>query len=342
LHLKRLIGLTAIALCAATTGMTANAMATTITGAGSTLVAPLENEWATDFMDANPGTTVTYNGVGSGGGIADVSQNLVDFGATDAPLFSAKGQTCSPCVLVPWALSATGIGYNIPNVGAGLKLSGKVLAEIYMGQITNWNNSQIANLNKGVHLPSLTITPVYRSDTSGDSYAFQNFLSDVDGAWASKYSYGIQFPLTTGVGEGESGNSGVASAISSTSGAIGYVSASYLIAERIDVAKVENAKGHFEYPNLSNIEQAADQVKSVPAGNALHIVDPPKKYKTAYPISTFTYALVHSSGNSDAAGLKSWLDYCLTTGRRDGVGIDFAPIPSVVQRAALNTVSGIS
>ena len=140
-------------LCAVAVGVAfgpaANAVASsdTLTGAGSTLVAPLESRWAADFSAANPGDQVSYQGVGSGAGIQSVGRGLVDFGATDAPLAAVGGVTCSACALVPWALSATGIGYNISGVGKGLRLTGKILGEIYLGQITNWHNPQITKLN---------------------------------------------------------------------------------------------------------------------------------------------------------------------------------------------------
>jgi phosphate transport system substrate-binding protein len=324
-------------------GFTANALASsgTLTGAGSTLVAPLESEWASGFAAANPGDTVSYLPLGSGAGIQYFVRGLVDFGATDAPPTAMGGVACNGCVLVPWALSATGIGYNISGVGEGLKLTGKVLAEIYLGEITNWDNRQITKLNKGIHLPNLAITPIFRSDTSGDSYAFTGYLSAVSSAWTARNRGAtIWFPGSVGVPE--RGNAGMAGAIRSIPGAIGYVSASYLLTQRITAARLENAKGNYEYPNPKNIESAAAEIKSVPAGNVLRIVNPPKKYKAAYPISTFSYALVHMSGNANGSLLKRWLTYCVTSGRLAGAGLDFVPIPKVVQVAALRTIHSIS
>jgi phosphate transport system substrate-binding protein len=318
-------------------------MAGTLNGAGSTLVAPLENEWATGFKNAT-GNTVNYAGVGSGTGITDISKRIVDFGASDAPLTSAQASTCTVsgvgCVEIPWALSATGIGYNLPGIGNGLKLTGKILSEIYLGQITTWNNSAITKINKGVHLPNLKITPVFRSDGSGDTYAFTNYLSDINSAFASKVGYAttVTFPASNGVGS--KGNSGVATTVENTSGAIGYISASYLIAQKISTAKVQNNKGNYEYPGLNNIANAASKVTGIPAGG-LHIVNPPKSEKIAYPISTFTYAIVPSNGGNNASLLQSFLTYAVTTGRNFGLGIDFAPIPSVIQHADESLISGL-
>jgi phosphate transport system substrate-binding protein len=337
------------ALCAlvgaigAAFGFTATAVAAsrTLSGAGSTLVAPLESEWASHFAAANPGDKVSYLGVGSGLGIQYVGRGLVDFGATDAPLAAVGGVTCSGCALVPWALSATGIGYNVSGVGEGLKLTGTILGEIYLGRITRWNNPQIAKLNKGIHLPSLRITPIFRGDTSGDSYAFTGYLSAVNSAWTAQNGGAtVSFPASVGIPA--RGNAGVAGAIRSISGAVGYVSASYLVTQKITVARIQNSKGNYEYPNLTNIENAAAEIRSVPAGNVLRIVNPSKKYTVAYPISTFSYALVHTRGNSNDSLLKQWLTYCVTSGRLAGVGLDFAPIPNAVQAAALRTISSIS
>jgi phosphate transport system substrate-binding protein len=335
-HLKRLLCVAAVAIGANATIMTASAFAATITGAGSTLVAPLEHEWASAYQNSS-GNSVTYAAVGSGTGIADITSRVVDFGASDAPMTSSQAGSCNGCVQIPWALSATGIGYNIPGVGNGLKLTGSILAQIYLGQITTWNNAAITKINKGVKLPSLKITPVFRSDGSGDTYAFTNYLSDINSTWAKSKGYATTVSFGSGVGA--KGNSGVAAAVTSTSGSIGYISASYLIAQHISTAAVQNAKGNFEYPSLSNIENAAAIVKSVPS-TGLPIVNPPKSQKTAYPISTFTNAIVPKSPkNADL--LKSFLTFAVTNGRNMGVGLDFAPIPSVVQKYDESVISSL-
>jgi phosphate transport system substrate-binding protein len=341
-YLKRVL-LPLVATCGAAFGFTADAVASsgTVTGAGSTLVAPLENLWASHFAAAYPGDKVTYLGVGSGAGVQYVGNGLVDFGATDAPLTAVSGVACNACVLVPWALSATAIAYNVNGVGEGLKLTGRILGEIYLGQITNWDNRQIAKLNQGIHLPNLRITPIFRGDTSGDSYVFTGYLSAVNSAWAAR-SGGATVLFPASVGVAARSNAAVAGDIRSISGAIGYVSASYLVTQKITVARIQNGKGNYEYPNISNIENAAAEIKSVPAGNVLRIVNPPKKYSAAYPLSTFSYALVHKRGNSNGGLLRQWLTYCVTFGRLAGLGLDFAPIPSIVQAAALKTIDSIS
>ena len=311
----------------------------TLNGAGSTLVAPFEAEWAQGYA-SQTGNTVNYNAVGSGTGITDISNRIVDFGASDAPLTPSQASSCHGCVQIPWALSATGVGYNVPGAGNKLKLTGATLANIYLGKITNWDDPAIKRSNPGTRLPNLTITPIYRSDGSGDTYAFTNYLSDVSKTWSSQvnYSTSVQFPH----GVGGKGNSGVASLLSSTKGGIAYVAVSYLIAQKLNAAAIQNSAGKYEFPNLQSIENAASAVKRVPSSNELHIVDPPKSAKIAYPISTFTYAIVPQSGNRQAALLKQFITYVLGKGQRTGPSLDFAPLPKAVLAADVKTKNSLS
>jgi len=336
LSLKRLSLVTAMVATSLTAGVAipAAASAYTLTGAGSTLVQPLEEDWAKGF-NAKYGDTVTYSGVGSGAGIAQITARTVDFGASDAPLTASQAAACKECIQIPWALTATGIAYNLPGV-AHLRLTGPVLADIYLGTITNWDAPQIAKLNKGTKLPNLKITPVFRSDGSGDTYAFTGYLSDISPTWKSKVggpSTTVSFPS----GVGGKGNAGVTAVVSSTSGAIGYISASYIIAHGLPAAALQNAAGKYEYPNIAPIEAAAKVIKSVPANNELHIVDPPKSAKTAYPLSTFTYAIV-PKGAAQASALASYIYYAMSTGQAFGAALDFAPIPTVVLNAGIKSV----
>jgi phosphate transport system substrate-binding protein len=329
---------TAAVAIGATMGFAPAAMAAgTLNGAGSTLVAPLESEWASTFQNKT-GNVVNYTAVGSGTGITDISHRLVDFGASDAPLSPSQASACNNCVQIPWALSATGVGFHINGIGNKLNLTGPVLAKIYLGQITNWDDPAIKSLNKGVKLPNLTITPIYRSDGSGDTYAFTNYLSDVSSTFKSQVGYATSVSFPHGVGQ--KGNSGVTAALEATNGGIAYIAVSYLIAHKLPGAAVKNAAGKFEYPNLKNIESAAQTVKHVPSNDELHIVDPPKSAKIAYPISTFTYVIV-PRGAQQGALLKQFIRYALTTGQHYGAALDFAPVPKVVLKAAKSAVSGI-
>ena len=329
----------AVLAVGASGGFAANAVAATPTlnGAGSTLVAPLEAEWAQGF-DSRTGDAVNYQAVGSGTGIADISAGTVDFGASDAPLNPTQAAGCSGCVQIPWALSATGIGYNVPGAGRKLHLTGSLLAAIYQGSITHWNDGRIAAVNKGVHLPNLKITPVFRSDGSGDTYAFTNYLSKISGSWASKVGTGTSVSFPTGASG--KGNSGVTTVLQNTPGSVAYIAVSYLISHHLPAVGIRNAAGKYEYPNLSNIENAASQVKHVPGNHALSIVNPSKRAKIAYPISTFTYVIA-KPGSSNAGLLKQFIQYALTTGHSFGENYDFAPLPKVVlnaDKAAANSL----
>ena len=309
-----------------------------IKGAGSTLVAPLLANWVNGFEANSAGAVkVTYGAVGSGAGIAQITARTVDFGASDAPLTPEQATACNGCVQIPWALSATGLGYNIPGVKK-LNLNGSVIAGIYLGKITKWNDAKIKKLNPGVHLPGTTITPIYRSDGSGDTYAFTNYLSKVSKYW--KGNIGSSTTISFPAGLGAKGNLGVTQTVQATPGAIGYISASYLIAAKLRAAAVENEAKKFTFPNLKNISAAAEMVKKVPANNELHIVNPPKKYTLAYPISTFTYCIV-PHGAPKKGELEQFINYAMTTGQKYGPALDFAPLPKVVLDAAKRALAGL-
>jgi phosphate transport system substrate-binding protein len=332
------LGVAAFAFASVATGSTATAMAAALTGAGSTLVAPLEADWNTGWQSATS-NSVSYSAVGSGSGITDISQRLVDFGASDAPLTDAQKKTCGNCVQIPWALSATAVGFHLNGIGS-LKLSGKVLAEIYLGQITNWSNAQIKALNKGVKLPNRKISVIFRSDGSGDTYAFSDFLSKVSHAWATRLSRGttVSFP----VGVGGKGNGGVTALLSNINGGIAYVAASYLYQfGGIGSVAVQNAAGNFEHPNLKNIANAAAAVNFIPADNAMSIVNPPKTAKVAYPISTFTYVIVPQATTKKDL-ITSWIDYALGAGQLFGAKLDFPPIPAIVLRRDETTLASLT
>lgn len=329
-----------IAALAAVGGMasmtTAAASAAGLTGAGSTLVAPLMANWISNF-EIKEGIPVKYSAVGSGTGIAQITARTVDFGASDAPLTPEQAAACNGCVQIPWALSATGVGFNIPGVKK-LKLTGSVLAGIYFGNITKWNDPKIKKINPGAKLPGLNITPVFRSDGSGDTYAFTNYLSKVSPAWKNEVGYATTVGFKAGVGA--KGNAGVTATVTKTPGAIGYISAYYLIAAGVHAAAIQNKAGKFTLPNIPNISSAASTVKKLSPSNTISITNPPKKATIAYPISTFTYAIVpHDAGQKGF--LQQFARYCLTIGQKYGAALDFAPLPKVVQQAGLNAVASL-
>jgi phosphate transport system substrate-binding protein len=326
----------AAALVSAVTATAASASAT-ITGAGSTLIAPLEQEWASAFQAQNANISVTYSAVGSGAGLKDIGQKLVDFGASDAPL-SASSTACPGCYQMPWALSATGIGYHLNGVRS-LHLTGPVLAQIYLGQIKKWNDPRIQRLQKrGVRLPNLAITVYWRSDGSGDTYAYTDYLSRVSGSFKHTIGNGTTVSWPTGVGA--KGNSGMVAGLSTTNGSIAYVAVSYLIADWPHVAAIRNAAGKYEVPNYSNIADAAQSVKSLPASNEVHIVNPPRRYKTAYPISTYTYVIGRAGDPADGL-VRAFVGYAITNGQAFGPRLGFVPIPGFVKSADFSTLGNV-
>jgi phosphate transport system substrate-binding protein len=311
--MKRGLALIAACVLALLTVAAAGAKSndTTITGAGSTFVAPLVSAW-TPALGKAFGYTVQYSAVGSGAGIQAITNNQVDFGASDAPLNPAQQSACPDCIQIPWALSAVAVAYNVPGAPVHVNLDGSTISKIYLGEITNWDDPAIAKLNKGANLPNLKITPVFRSDGSGTSYAFTDYLSAVNGTWKTKIGVSTQpaFPA----GQGAKGSSGVAGLVSRTQGAIGYFDIAYSIANHLHFAAVRNAAGKFLYPSLRRIEAAALAYPKVPANNELHIVNPPKSAALAYPISTYTYVIVHKT-SAHATELRKMIFWALTQGQ---------------------------
>ncbi len=317
-----------------------------ITEAGSSLVYPLVYKWSTAYT----ATKVSPAAGGSSAGIADISASSasVNIGASDAPMtssqYSADGHGA---VEIPWALSATDVVYNIPGIHAGLKLTATIVAEIYTGKITSWGSSAILKLNKADAKAKKAgkITPVFRSDGSGDSFVFQNFMfKGAPKVWTIAPS--TSFPGT--VGQGENGNYGVAGEVSKNAGAIGYVSAYYALSQHgLYPASLQNAAGNFEQANGATIEAAAKSNSAIPAqGSAftsaggVSIQYPSKKYKTAYPISTYTYAIVNK-GESSISGLQSFLSWAVTTGQKYGASLKFYPLPSGIASQDQSLINGL-
>jgi len=337
--LKRLGGLSCAALLAGSVlavSASAASAAITLHGAGSTLVAPIEAEWAAAWGSAT-GNSVQYAPVGSGTGYKDVASGLVDFGASDAPLSIYSSPSCN-CVQIPWALTATGVGFHVNKIKA-LRLTGKVLAKIYLGKITNWDSASIKALNPHVHLPNLHISVFWRSDASGDTYAFTRYLSDVNASFARAVgsSTTVNFPTGTGA----HGNTGMASAVKSTNGGIAYIAVSYLINDSLPAASIRNKAGRYTVPNISAIEAAARAFGTVPSSDQVTIVDSPSYAKSAYPISTYTYAIVPRNA-PQGSWIRSFIGFALSAqGQAFGPRLDFAPIPSQVLTAAQNTLNAV-
>ena len=295
-------------------------------GAGSSFVFPLVSQWQANYKN----TQITYGSVGSGAGIAAITARTVDFGASDAPLSKDQAASCKGCEQIPWALSATSIPYHVPGVEYGLKLTGKILAGIYLGHITKWNDTAIKKINPGVKLPDLKITPVYRSDASGTSFNFTDYLSRVSKEFKSKVGVGTQPNFPSGIGG--RGSSGLAGAVSRTDGAIGYVDVAYSLKNNFKVAKIQNKAAKFQLPGLRGIAAAAATIAKVPSNGFISVVNPPKSQKLAYPICTFTYVIVPLKA-SKASTLKQFVSWAITSGQQFGPPLKFYPLPKIVQTA---------
>jgi phosphate transport system substrate-binding protein len=333
----------AIAVAVTAAGTAGAKRTTTLNGAGSSLIAPAIAVWGPAYAKVS-GTEINYSAVGSGAGIAAITAKTVDFGASDAPLNDSQAAACSDCVQIPWALSATVPTYNVPGLHSGqLKLDGTTLAKIFLGQITKWNDPAIAALNKGTSLPDMNITTVHRSDGSGDTYAFTDYLSHVSPQWASQVGNATSVSWPGGVGGAK--NAGVAAVIASTPGSIGYISVAYVIQNHLDWTRMKNKAGNFVLASAPDIEAAAQTVKSVPADNKMSIVDPPggAAYKNAWPLSTFTYVIVHTS-SPQAPDLRKFIFWALTPKAQHLINnsfLVFAPIPKVVLVAAEKTLAKV-
>jgi len=300
-----------------------------LVGTGATFPFPLISKWI-PAVDSALGIKITYSATGSGAGIAQITARTVDFGASDAPLSPDQLTACKGCVVIPWALAGMSIPYNVPGIGARLRLNGTVLANIFLGTITNWNAPAIKALNPNANLPDLTITPVYRSDGSGSTYAFTNYLAAVSPQWKSKV--GVNTSVNFPAGKGARGSSGVAGVVKSTEGALTYVDAAYSITNKFAFATIQNRAGGFATPGVRGVSAAlCDVPKKVTNLTQLKIVDPPAKCgRRAYPISTFTYVIVPTSSGDKAQTLRQFVYWAVTGGQKFGPPLFFVPLPASV------------
>ncbi len=334
------IGALAVTALVAATAALAGGSASkagSLNGAGATFPFPLISQWQKDY-ESKTGTKINYNPIGSGGGIAAITARTVDFGASDAPLTPDQFSACKGCVEIPWVLSSTSVIYNLPNAPNNLKLTGTVIANIYLGQISKWNDPAIAKLNPKVNLPDTKITPVWRSDGSGTTYNFTDYLSSVSANFKSKVGNSTQVSWPAGVGG--RGSSGLAGVVKNTEGAIGYVDIAYALTNHIKFASVQNKAGKFVTPGLRAIAAAASTVKKVGPNNEMHIVNPPASQPLAYPICTFSYVLLPLKSDK-AAELRKFVFYALTQGQKLGPKLLFVPIPKVVLVAAEKTLKQV-
>jgi phosphate transport system substrate-binding protein len=331
------LGVMAVALTAWTSlaGASSARQMGTLTGAGSTFVAPLVAKWQANYHPSK----IVYSAIGSGAGIASIQARTVDFGTSDAPMTKDQFSACRGCVQIPWAFSATSIPYHVSGIGGGLKLTGPVLAAIYGGSVRYWDNPTIQKINKGLNLPHEKIVPIYRSDGSGTSYNFTDYLSHVSKAWKNKVGKGTQpnFP----VGVGAKGSSGVAGKLKTTNGGIAYVDVAYSLNNHLTMAKIKNRAGRYQLPGIIQIRAAARTLKRLQSkDNSITVVDPNPSQPKAYPICTFTYAIVPLK-TGKAPELKKFIDWALTKGQSYGPKLRFVELPKIVQTAARKTLGRV-
>ena len=319
-----------------TTSSASSGGSSSINGAGSTLAAPIYQQWGSTL--SGQGVTLNYSAVGSGAGIAQLQAGTVDFAGSDpamkpAEISKAKG----PVAQFPVAFGAITVSYNLSGIKSGLKLDGKTLADIYLGKVKTWNDAEIKALNPGMSLPSTAITVVHRSDASGTTQGFVTFLSAYDPAWttaAGPPAKTVKWPTGTGAAK----NAGVAAAIKQTPGAIGYVEQAYALQNNFTYASVKNKSGAFIAPTIAATSAAAEGI-AVPANLAISTINSPNA--AAYPIVSQTFLIGYTDAckagvsQSAAAGVKKFFTYAVGDGQKTlGAGssqLPYAPLPASLQ-----------
>jgi phosphate transport system substrate-binding protein len=311
------------------------AQAQKITGAGASFPLPIYSKWFSEYSTAHPGVEVNYQSIGSGGGITQVTGGKVDFGASDMPMTDAQLSGSSiKLVHIPTVLGAVVPVFNVPGV-TDLKISGEVLADIYLNKITNWNDSRIAKDNPGVSLPDKKIIVVHRSDGSGTSFIFTDYLSKVSNDWKSGPGSGSSPNWPTGVGG--KGNEGVAGLVRQMAGSIGYVELLYALQNKITFGQVKNASGNWVRASIEGVTAAA-ATATIPADYRVSITNAPGA--NSYPIASFTYLLIPVK-SQDAAKRKVLIDllsWIVKSGEPEASALSYAPLPPALAEKVLKTV----
>jgi len=310
---------------------------TTLNGAGATFPYPLYSKWFSEYHNQHSDVQVNYQSIGSGGGIRQVQAGTVDFGATDGPMTDEQIAASKVKVLhVPTVLGAVVPAYNIPGVKEEVKFTPEILAGIFMGKISNWTDAAIAKANPDIKFPNQSITVVHRSDGSGTSYIFTDYLSKVNSDWQGTTGKGTSVKWPVGVGG--KGNEGVAGMIRNLPGSVGYIELIYALQNKIDYGSVKNSSGQFIKASLDSTTAAAAGVK-MPADFRVSITNPPGK--TAYPIASFTWLLVPTNATDKTKGkmVKDMVLWALDNGEGMASGLSYAPLPKEVVekvKAAVN------
>lgn len=302
-----------------------------LTGAGATFPKQIYEKWFATYA-AKAGIQINYQAIGSGGGIKQFTEGTVDFGASDAPMSDEEmSKLKAPAYHIPTVLGAVVMAYNLPELAKPLNLTGQVIADIYMGKVTKWNDPEIAALNRSVRLPSKDILVVHRTDGSGTTYIFSDYLSAVSPTW--KAGPGTGKELNWPVGLGGKGNDGVSGQVKQVPGAIGYVELAYARQNKIPYAAVKNAAGNFVLPTIESVTDAAAAIATKLPANTdfrMSIVNAPGK--SAYPISSFTYLLISQTQTNVEKGKKlvAFIKWALHDGESMAAALDYAPLPKNV------------
>ena len=311
-------------------------------GAGATFPNPLYQKWFSEYNRISPGARFDYQSIGSGGGIKQITTRTIDFGGSDAPMTEEEiRRTRGEILHIPTALGAVGITYHVPEVRAELRLTPEVIAGIYLGRVSRWNDPAIAATNPGLRLPDREITVVYRSDGSGTTFVFTEYLSKISPEW--KQQVGSSTAVRWPVGIGAKGNEGITGQIKQTPYAVGYVEHLYAEQNKLPVAAVRNAAGEFVRPSLDSITAAAaGAAGAMPEDLRVSITDAPGE--TAYPISSFTYLLVYRTQRDQAKGkaLVAFLWWAVHEGERYAREMSYAPLPPEMVAKAEAKINSIT
>lgn len=315
---------------------------TQIIGAGSTFVYPIMSRWIADYHGTAPNVQINYQSIGSGGGIQQLKQGLVDFGATDAALNDEKLKEMPALVQIPETAGPVCITYNLESLKQPLKLSAKTLSGIYLGTIKNWSDAEIKNENPGVNLPHENIVVAHRSDGSGTTNIFTTYLAAVNPEWKSKIGVGLSVAWPLGIGG--KGNEGVTGLVKQNPGAIGYVELAYALENHLPVVEMGNKAGKFVAPTPAGVSAAIDANSAeLQKDVRTPIVDPPASAPDAYPISGLTFLLVPTTPKdaSRGAATKAFIQYVITTGQAATEPLHYSKLPASLQQIDQNLLSQV-
>ena len=309
--------------------------ATQVHGAGSSFIAPLFTKWISEFSKTNPEVQINYQSVGSGAGVRQFSQKTVDFGATDAPMTDEQLKEAGKVVHLPVAMGAVVVTYNVPGLTKPLQLDGATLGEIFLGNVKVWNDPRVAKLNKGANLPAQPILIAHRSDGSGTTSIFTEYLSKVSPAWKAKVGTATSVKWPSGLGG--KGNEGVAGLVKQTPGSIGYVEMIYAKSNGLAFASILNGAGVVVEPTLASVTAAASgALKTMPADFRASLTNAPGK--GAYPISGMTWVLIwdRPSDEPKSASLSKFLQWTLKEGQPMAEALHYSPLPPSLAKKVLN------